>query len=224
MSSDVDPADLTTKARIREAAMREFGELGFERATVRGVAAAAGVSSGLVRHHFGSKQGLRDACDEQLSRIVRRLAEQAGDPDRAGTIHPAAGMGPYQRYLSRALTEGSAQAVFDGMVELSEPWIRQADRKLGPPPETDVRRRAVLRTAMALAVPLLADHISRGFGVDVLSPEGELPLLRALLDIYSQPALTREEAAELRAGLEAANRPAIPRSRRQTAVDQGAEQ
>ena len=35
-------------------------------ATLRAVAARAGVSAALVLHHFGSKEGLRAACDEHL--------------------------------------------------------------------------------------------------------------------------------------------------------------
>ncbi|MFC7644136.1 helix-turn-helix domain-containing protein [Streptosporangium lutulentum] len=66
-----DPEDLTARARIRDAAMLHFGEHGFERATIREIAATAGVSSGLVRHHFGSKQELREACDAHLVKMVR---------------------------------------------------------------------------------------------------------------------------------------------------------
>ena len=57
-----DPEDLTARARIRDAALLHFGEQGFDRATIREIARTAGVSSGLVRHHFGSKQALREAC------------------------------------------------------------------------------------------------------------------------------------------------------------------
>ncbi len=47
-----------TRARILEAARRAFGEHGYDRATVRAVAAAAEVNPGLVMHYFGSKQEL----------------------------------------------------------------------------------------------------------------------------------------------------------------------
>ncbi|MGH3750942.1 MAG: helix-turn-helix domain-containing protein, partial [Micromonosporaceae bacterium] len=51
--------DLTARARIRDAALRLFAERGIGPATIRDIAKAAGVSSGLVRHHFGSKEALR---------------------------------------------------------------------------------------------------------------------------------------------------------------------
>lgn len=56
------PDDATARARIRDAAVRLFGAQGFQ-VGVRAIAAAAGVSPALVLHHFGSKDGLRKACD-----------------------------------------------------------------------------------------------------------------------------------------------------------------
>jgi AcrR family transcriptional regulator len=47
-----------TEARILGAARHEFANSGYERATIRGIAAAAGVNPGLVVHYFGSKQEL----------------------------------------------------------------------------------------------------------------------------------------------------------------------
>ena len=63
--------DLTTTARIRDAAIVVFGEQGFT-AGVRAIATAAGVSPGLVIHHFGSKDGLREACDDYVLDEIRR--------------------------------------------------------------------------------------------------------------------------------------------------------
>src|SRR3984957_11560936 len=47
-----------TEARILDAASRVFVTAGYERATIRAVASAAGVDAGLVMHYFGSKQEL----------------------------------------------------------------------------------------------------------------------------------------------------------------------
>jgi AcrR family transcriptional regulator len=48
----------STREAIAEAARRQFAELGFERATIRTIAAEAKVDSALVMHFFGSKQEL----------------------------------------------------------------------------------------------------------------------------------------------------------------------
>src|SRR6266704_6991843 len=47
-----------TEARILDAATQVFFSAGYERATIRAVASAAGVDAGLVMHYFGSKQEL----------------------------------------------------------------------------------------------------------------------------------------------------------------------
>src|SRR5215204_5684232 len=102
--------DLTDRARIRDAALRLFGERGIDGATIRDIAKAAGVSPGLVRHHFGSKEALRDACDSHaLSRIVR-IKEQAvlegrlADPGFLPASHPTVLL--LQRYLVRSMVDG----------------------------------------------------------------------------------------------------------------------
>ena len=60
------PDDRTAWAVIRDEALRLFAERGPDAASVRQIAAAAGVSPGLVSHHFGSKDGLRDAVDAHV--------------------------------------------------------------------------------------------------------------------------------------------------------------
>lgn len=206
MATEPEPEDLTARARIRDAALRHFGEYGFERATIRGIAEAAGVSSGLVRHHFGSKQALREACDDYLSRAVRRLNDRLrADPtlDEVNYVGAArAAVGPYHRYLARALAEGSARSLFDDMVRMSEEWLAVADRARPDPPAVDRRVRAALITAMALSVPVLHEHVSRGMGIEVFSPEGDQLLARALIDIYSHPLLSLDDAASALAGLD----------------------
>lgn len=56
--------DLTAKARIRNAALDLYARDGEERTSLRAVAAAAGVTLGLVQHHFKTKAGLRHAVDQ----------------------------------------------------------------------------------------------------------------------------------------------------------------
>ncbi len=51
---------------------------------LRTIAEAAGVSAGLVIHHFGSKDGLRAACDDYIAggviREVKSESMQTADP------------------------------------------------------------------------------------------------------------------------------------------------
>jgi TetR/AcrR family transcriptional regulator, regulator of cefoperazone and chloramphenicol sensitivity len=56
--------DLTAKARIRNAALDLYAEHGEDGVSMRAVAAAAGVTVGLVQHHFKTKDGLRNAVEQ----------------------------------------------------------------------------------------------------------------------------------------------------------------
>ncbi|HEY3607315.1 MAG TPA: TetR family transcriptional regulator [Pseudonocardiaceae bacterium] len=206
-------SDLTARARIRDAALRHFGEVGFERATIRMIAASAGVSPGLVRHHYGAKESLRAACDEYLVELLRRLNEQAhADPacrDRNHVAAARAALGPYHAYFTRALVDGSAAPLFDEMVRLGEEWLADADAERSDQPTTDRHARATVVTAMALAVQILRPHVSRGLGVDVLSAAGDRLLAHIMIDLYSHPLLTRQAAAEAHAGLDALEQKAL---------------
>lgn len=51
-----------TREKILDAARRHFGEAGFDGATIRGIAAVAGVDPALVLHYFGSKEGVFKAA------------------------------------------------------------------------------------------------------------------------------------------------------------------
>lgn len=70
------PGDGRTRHDILEAACSEFAELGFDRATIRGIAAAAAVDPALVLHYFGSKEQLfGDALQVPLEpgKVLRRV-------------------------------------------------------------------------------------------------------------------------------------------------------
>lgn len=60
------PEDLTAKARIRIAALSLFAEHGESGTSMRAVASAAGVTVGLVVHHYGTKDGLREAVESYI--------------------------------------------------------------------------------------------------------------------------------------------------------------
>jgi AcrR family transcriptional regulator len=58
------PGESGTREAILDAARAAFAESGYDRTTIRGVAAAAGVDPALVMHYFGSKEGLFEAALE----------------------------------------------------------------------------------------------------------------------------------------------------------------
>jgi TetR/AcrR family transcriptional regulator, regulator of cefoperazone and chloramphenicol sensitivity len=199
--------DLTARARIRNAALRYFTEYGFDRATIRDIARAAGVSPGLVRHHFGSKNELRNACDTYALEALHAYVEQAmtdeglNDPKIIAEARDP--LHPYQRYLARALIDESEAAaqIFDEMVAMTEQLLQRIDKHRPDPPVADLRTRAALTVAMALGIPAFQAHISRSIGTDILSPEGDRRIILAVLDIQSHPTISPDTARALRQGL-----------------------
>lgn len=205
-----DPAreDLTARARIRDAALRLFAERGIDGASIRDIAKAAGVSGGLVRHHFGSKQELREACDAYAVDRLVRIKEQAvlegqlANPGFLPATHPTILL--LYRYLARAMVDGSkaAAAMFDDMVELTEQWLA----KHQPGHSTDPRAFAAVMVTMQTGLLALHEHLSRALGADILGPEGHLRMSRAVVDLYSKPLVGPELAAQVRAALDQVER------------------
>jgi len=79
--------DLTAKARIRNAAFKLIARHGVDAASVRRVAAQAGVSSSLVMHHFGSKQGVVDAVSSWVVSAISEVTRDSSDVTAPAEAH-----------------------------------------------------------------------------------------------------------------------------------------
>jgi AcrR family transcriptional regulator len=111
-------AGTETREAILQAAKRLFAERGFEGASMRAIAAEAGVDAALITHFFGSKANLLGAAiewpfdvDREIPRILKAGKDRAGESlvtlfvrtwDREGSRHPAITL------LRAAMTEPSA--------------------------------------------------------------------------------------------------------------------
>lgn len=201
-------SDLTARARIRDAAIRMFAERGIGPATIRDIAQEAGVSSGLLRHHFGSKEGLRDACDEfaleRMAYLRSTLLTRPAAPDAAfvGAVHPESMR--LQLYLVRSMMDGSpaAELMFHKMIEVGEDWI--TDQKIDT---KDPRMYVAALVAMKMGLFLLRDQLGRALDVDLGRPDNHARLLRAAVEIFSQPLV---DAATAERAYEALDRLATP--------------
>jgi AcrR family transcriptional regulator len=119
--------DLTARARIRDAAIDAFAATGFD-ATVRQIAARAGVSAGLITHHFGSKDALRAECDaEVLGRILALKIEtiRMSPSEAIGRIAQLDEYGSTFGYTLRSVREGGevGRAFLQGMIDDAREYV-----------------------------------------------------------------------------------------------------
>jgi AcrR family transcriptional regulator len=198
--------DLTARARIRDVALRHFAERGVDGTTIRGIAADAGVSAGLVQHHFGSKEELRAACDAYVMNTIRREASAALDDQRLDdptfVADAYATATPIMRYLARALVDGSpaAAALFDEMVALTEQYLLSTGRFAHE--SAEVRASAAVFTAMKLGVTVFLDQLARTLSITDMARDGYPRISRAMLAIISPEVVGPDLADRARAGLD----------------------
>ena len=139
--------DLTTTARIRDAAIDQFGRHGFG-VGVRAIATAAGVSPGLVIHHFGSKDGLRKACDDHIAEVVRESkSESLRNADPAAWFAAVAEIeefAPMMAYLVRSMQNGGdlATVLWRRMIDNAEQYMDDGVRAGTIKPSRDPKARA----------------------------------------------------------------------------------
>lgn len=158
-------SDLTARARIRDAALVRFGTDGIAGTSVRAVAADAGVSPALVVHHFGSKEGLRQACDDYVLNAIRSGGEAAATEALGEVLQAATSV---RRYLARALLDDTpaAGALFAEIVERTEAWLATGVEEGWVRASADARARAVTYVSWLLAPLVLGAHVGRLLGGD----------------------------------------------------------
>jgi len=199
--------DLTSKARIRDAAIACIAEEGVTAATVRKIAVAAGVSPGLVIHHYRSMDGLRAACDDHVAASIRRVKEDAMTAGPGLDVLAAlreTRIGPVVGYLARTLVE-EAPAVtrlVDDLVADAEQYLEQGVESGMLRPTGDTRGRAAVLALWSLGALVLHRHVERILGIDLTDPQlGADPALAAYLgpayEILGRGVFTEDAAAAL---------------------------
>ena len=191
--------DRTTRAVIRDEALRLFAEHGPDAVTVRQIAAAAGASPGLVVHHFGSKDGLLEAVDQHvlalfdamLGELTSGQVPDLYDPAASGSLaeimvtHLPADS-PVPAYLRRLLLSGggAGRELFRRMFTLSAGMLAGLTEAGLATPGEDPAVRAAFLLSNDLAVLLLRDHLTDVLGTDPLTGAGMARWAREMLLIY----------------------------------------
>lgn len=163
------PGRSNTRDPLLEAARTLFAEKGYEGASLREIAGAAGVDPGMIRHHFGDKETL----------FVTAMTEETGIPERlVGTLTgPPEGLGRRvtDTYL-RLWEDPSTQPILTGLVRsaitsprgaelLSKVLMGRAHREARIPLPEDQRSQGIL---------LAASHL---FGVAIARSVLKIPAL-----------------------------------------------
>lgn len=205
---NMSSVDLTAAARIRNAALALFGEQGYDATTIRQIAQRAGVSLGLVNHHFGSKEGLRDACNEWIMAFIaseKGLVAAGGSLPELGRYlseHPE--FGPILGYLTRELAAGGpvADHLFDELVRVTREVCDAGIASGTIRPTTDEPARAALLVAYSIGALLAAAPLARHLGgTDLLEPDVYRRYTASSFELFTHgmltpsfPALPEEDA------------------------------
>ncbi|SEH71072.1 DNA-binding transcriptional regulator, AcrR family [Mycolicibacterium rutilum] len=157
--------------RIREAALKCFAARGTAATSLRLVASEAGVSLGLVQHHFATKANLIKAVDNYVLSVMNTsLARPIPDPpadsitDVGNRVTSLVADEPdVVAYVGRALTDGSALGteLFDSLAAIgADRWRRRAEQGLTRP-DLDPIWGTLNPLVLALGAWILRAHIQR---------------------------------------------------------------
>ena len=193
-------SDLTGRARIRDAAIDCFAEAGFD-ASYRTVATRAGVSPGLITHHFGTKAALRAECDAEVLRRYHALKIEAiGDPsgylvDRLAVPGAAATL---LVYMLRAIHAGGqpAREFLESLVDQIRPVMAEsvASGLARPSRDEEARLRYLTNQTMgAMLVQFLTapDQTPDAFVTSLHASRSDTIL--PILELYTEGLLAGRE-------------------------------
>lgn len=140
--------------------MDRFAQEGFS-VSVRTIAENAGVSPGLVIHHFGSKAQLREECDTHVRRMITEIKTETVE-GFSGTfmlqqMAEVERYAPVLGYVVRSLQSGGALAanLFELMAEDVERFMAVGEEAGTIAPSRDPTARARYLTSSSLGSLML---------------------------------------------------------------------
>jgi AcrR family transcriptional regulator len=158
--------------RIRDVALEGFARDGVKATSIRDVAAAAGVSPGLVQHYFPSKAALRAAVDEHVTDIAQdalALRRVEGDviDDLAERLtalvrdHFLA-----LRYVARGVAENdpAALGIFNTLTQLCRDQLSELQRSGMLRDDLDLDWAALHTVLINLGTVIMEPGVSRELG------------------------------------------------------------
>lgn len=189
---------------IVRAAVERFAHDGFT-ASLRTVAEDAGVSAALLIKRFGSKDGLREACDEFVLRWVRTVKEDSVDAAARGGMM---GAFPARRdqavqtgYMLQSVLDGGAagRQFLDHMIADAEDYIADAVARGLARPSRDEKARArymVQAGIGSLLVSLLLADPAERFDLTAMLRRLRQETMSPAFELYTDGFFTTRAALE----------------------------
>ncbi|MFC6325704.1 TetR/AcrR family transcriptional regulator [Microbacterium koreense] len=184
-------AESPTRARIRDVAIAMFAERGYAEASLRDIAREADVSAALILHHFGSKDGLRDACDAYVVDVFvsnkGHLAGTGAQEIIRASLADRERFMPLVDYMARMLTTAGpvSDSLFDEFLGGTRRLLEQQAAAGMLRPQDDMDVTVATMTMYSLAPVLLRHHLSRALGSDALDDEVLRRLTMPILELYT---------------------------------------
>jgi AcrR family transcriptional regulator len=195
--------------RILDAAIARFAAQGVSGTSLKVIAQDAGVSQALIVHHFGTKEGLRDACDDLVLGTIREQMRRAAAEGKQMDVLEAFRRRQQQHasalpYVGRLLAEGSPSAVrlvdelADEMVRTTQEYV---DNGIYEPTEFP-RERAIVLLIWSLGAVTLHEHLHRLIGADITGEPAELlPYLKGATELLVDGLFTEAMKDNVRSAI-----------------------
>jgi AcrR family transcriptional regulator len=163
------------RSAIVRAAVELIGRLGVAGTTVRAVAEQAGVSAPLVIHHFGSKQGLVDACDVHVRDVIVGVSESIAEHPDARSMQALLAsdeVGPSLAYVAASLQSGGevGRWWFDQMMQLGHDMFPAMIAAGTARPVADPEMTTMLLMSMDLGLLLMRPLVEEWLGAELTDP------------------------------------------------------
>ena len=178
-----------TRAALVAAALKLFGDKGYDAASTREIATQAGANVAMIAYHFGGKEGLRAACADFVAERLTQIFASAGPP-RVESAEEA-----------RLALTGLARALIRGVVasEAARPLARFLMREIADPSPAFAR---VFETAFAPLHKRACEIWARATGQDPASEQTRLQVFAMLAQVVyfriaRAPVLMRMDWAEI---------------------------
>lgn len=188
---------------LLDAAIDQFGRLGFEGASTRAIARASGTAMSSITYHFGGKQGLYLAAADHIAQSIREmqgaaLAEARGAAEGSrdeAALAMAAVLDSFALMMLRPETEGWARFIireqqfptqaFDrlyegSMAEIVGVVLALVGRARPDLDDAGARATALLLVGQALILRAGRASVTRVLGIETID-DASATLLRARL-------------------------------------------